>query len=670
MSTRPYVEHVYSNLKSPRPNGDAWGIDLGQKTLLVGSNTSHKSTIVQAVELAIAASADDVIGRSVVSDAALLLTLAPGDELGVTARLSDGSIANYNARREDGKVKRPQHDGPGAQSLVHRSVAAALSGSATTARKAFLEWSSGDTDRTDVLACMSPALHGKYNDIAQHRGRGLDETKTLIEVLNYANSRSREISKEIKGAELIIESIGDAVDARPSDEDLEKMRFAVADAREILNISINQAKGGLTQEDKDSKIAEALKKKQAWVEYKQDAEFSLRDLESQLPHKGENVDNAIAIVDIAVKHDLAVCPVCSSRVGLEHLKTCQSFYKSQHTQWESQSKQVLESIAAAKERIVSGDKNIAAAEHELQELNNQPLVGGDSRAIPVYDAQARLEAAMGALSKMEVLKDRWSDLINAQERVQSLGEDQTGYRELRSSCEKAVGHLLHEQARNFTEVVQKFLPDHWVFKIELMDGEREVFRMGFVRDGRLHCALSGAEWATVITAVSMAVTSKLKKDDPAILVPYDRAWDTRTLSAVMRGFLAFEGQVIIASTVRPMGRPPKGWTIIDMDKVSKTWVEGEKDEEAETEPEPKAKRKAPVRKKVRNEGGISVISRSARKLEEMGYNVADVLTMSKETAKHLIDNNIEPTLVEILPDGGFKVVKVDNVLPINLPPAP
>lgn len=102
MSTRPYVEHVYSNLKSPRPNGDAWGIELGPKTLIVGSNTSHKSTIVQAVELAIAASADDIIGRSIVSDAALLLTLAPGDELGVTARLSDGRVANYNARREDG----------------------------------------------------------------------------------------------------------------------------------------------------------------------------------------------------------------------------------------------------------------------------------------------------------------------------------------------------------------------------------------------------------------------------------------------------------------------------------------------------------------------------------------------------------------------------------------
>lgn len=97
-----------------------------------------------------------------------------------------------------------------------------------------------------------------------------------------------------------------------------------------------------------------------------------------MPHKGENVDNAIAIVDIAVKHDLAVCPVCSSRVGLEHLKTCQSFYKNQNSTWESQSKQVLESIAATKERIASGDKNIAAVELELQELNNQALISVDS----------------------------------------------------------------------------------------------------------------------------------------------------------------------------------------------------------------------------------------------------------------------------------------------------
>ena len=668
MSTRPYVEHVFSNLKSPRTNGDAWGIELGQKTLLVGSNTSHKSSIVQSVELALAASADDVVGRSIVSDAALLLTLAPGDELGITARLSDGTTASYMACKEDGKIKRPQHDGPGSDSLVHRSVAAALSGSPTTARKAFLEWSGGDVTRDDVLLSLPKELHNKYADIAKHRGKNLDETKTLIEVLNYANSRARELSKEIKGAELIIESIGDSIEAKPSTEDLDKMRFAVADAREILNVSINQASGGLTVEDKNKKIEEIKEKRDAWIDYKAQAEFTIRDLKSQLPSRGENVEHAIAIVDVAVKHDLALCPVCSSRVGLNHLKNCQQFYKEQNDTWESQSRQLLESIQEAEKKSIGCDNNIMTLDSQLREIEETSIIKVDSRAIPVSEAQNRLEAAMSALQKMETVNDRWSDLVGAQQRIQSFRVDQENYKKLRSACESSIGFLLSEQARSFSEIVQRYLPDAWKFKIQLMDGDREVFRMGFERHGKLHCALSGAEWATVITAVGMAVASKLEKTKPAVLVPYDRAWDTRTLSAVMRGFLAFDGQVIIASTVRPMGRPPKGWTIIDMDEVSKSWVDGET--KKEEPPKKKRARKTPERRKVRNEGGLSVISRSARKLQDMGYAIADVLTMSTDTAQHLISNNIQPELVEIQSDGGFKIIKAENVLPISLPPSP
>ena len=670
MSTRPYVEHVYSNLKSPRPNGDAWSIDIGQKTLLVGSNTSHKSTIVQAVELAIAGSADDIIGRSIVSDAALLLTLAPGDELGVTARLSDGSTANYNARREEGKVKRPQHDGPGSQSLVHRSVAAALSGSATTARKAFLEWSSGDIDRTDILACLPSELHGKYNDIAQHRGRDLPETKTLVEVLNYANTRSREISKEVKGAELIIENIGDTIEARPSDEDIDKMRFAVAEAREILDASIRAANTGMTQEEKTAELERLVGIRSAWTDMKVTAEATQRELQAKLPQKGANVDLAIKIVDVAVEHKLDQCPVCSSNVGIAHLTNCQNYYQEVESNWQKQSSELRSSIDEMTERIANADKNLAAVGLEIASTEAIEIRLKDNRAIPVSDAQSRLEAAMDALGKMELVGDRWGDLTNAQSRIKSLVNDQASYRALRIACEHAVGKLLSEQTRNFTELVQTYLPDSWQFKIELMDGDREVFRMGFERDGRLHCALSGAEWATVITAVSMAVTSKLGTNDPAILVPYDRAWDARTLSAVMRGFLNFEGQVIIASTVRPMGRPPKGWTILDMDAVSKEWVQGPDEPEPEAEAASEAPKPKAARKKVRNDGGLSVISRGAKKLEERGYSMADILTMTKETAMHLIENNIEPGAVTITSDGGFKVHKVDNILPINLPPAP
>tara|TARA_Y100001938_G_scaffold143623_1_gene216695 strand:+ start:12735 stop:14747 length:2013 start_codon:yes stop_codon:yes gene_type:complete len=670
MSTRPYVEHVYSNLKSPRPNGDAWGIDIGPKTLIVGSNTSHKSTIVQAVELAIAGSADDIIGRSIVSDAALLLTLAPGDELGVTARLSDGSTANYNARREDGKVKRPQHDGPGAQSLVHRSVAAALSGSATTARKAFLEWSSSGVKRDDILACLPSALHGKYGDIAQHRGRDLSETKTLIEVLNYANSRSREISKEIKGAQLVLENIGDSIDAKPTDETMEKMRFAVAEAREILDASIRAASTGMTEEEKQSELERLAQQLNAWEQNTLTCEQQKKDLLAQLPSKGDNVDLAIEIVTVATEHSLDQCPVCSSHVGLEHLQKCRSFYEQQVESWEKQSEPIIQKLVEADKAIDSSNQNMAAVQAEINRVHGLPTRSKDSRAIPVNDAQSRLEVAMETLTKMELVCERWNDLTNARKSIESLTNDQESYRALRIACEEAVGSLLSEQTRNFTELVQTYLPDTWKFKIELMDGEREVFRMGFERDGRLHCALSGAEWATVITAVSMAVSTKLDSNAPAVLVPYDRAWDARTLSAVMKGFLNFEGQVIIASTVRPMGRPPKGWTILDMDVISKEWAHGPDEPEEESEPVEETFNHKPIRKKVRNDRGLSVISRSAKKLEERGFLMADILTMTKETAAHLIENNVEPHTVTITADGGFKVKKVDNILPINLPPAP
>ena len=169
---RPYVKSIYSNLKSPLPDGEAWNIELGPRTLFVGSNTSHKSGVIQSVELALAGSADDIFGRSAVSDAALLLTLAPNDELGVTATLSDDQVASFNARREDAKVKRPVHDGPGPNALVHRLVTSALSGSPASARKAFLSWSGGNVSLDDVLSYLPSDLQEKYKDISEYKGRG------------------------------------------------------------------------------------------------------------------------------------------------------------------------------------------------------------------------------------------------------------------------------------------------------------------------------------------------------------------------------------------------------------------------------------------------------------------------------------------------------------------
>jgi hypothetical protein len=267
---------------------------------------------------------------------------------------------------------------------------------------------------------------------------------------------------------------------------------------------------------------------------------------------------------------------------------------------------------------------------------------------------------------MDLSCSQWDNIASARNKVVSMQADAATYKELKSACEVAIGKLLGEQAKVFSSRVQKYLPKAWNFSIELVDGGREVFRMGLLRDGKLHAALSGAEWTSVVTAIAMAVTDSLPEDYPAVLIPEDRAWDGKTLASVMRGFSSFDGQVIMASTTRPSGKTPKGWTIIDMDEVSASWLG---DDEAPVVEEVDEEEK-PVSKTSINHasGGFRVTSRSALILEEMGFDKDDIQLMSRDTVSQIIKSSISPDNVRVKEDGSFYTVKSGNVL--SLPPSP
>ena len=662
----PYVKSIFSNLKTPRANGEAWSVELGQHTLLVGSNTSHKSSVIQSVELAIAGSADDIFGRSAVSDAALLLTLAPGDELGITANLNNSksdTTSSFNLRREDGKLKRPTMDVPGAECLVHRSVKAALSGSSTTARKAFLGWSSCDTALDDVLEYIPDDLQSKYTDIVKFKGRGKSAVEGLLEVTNYAGQRQREASKEAKGAEIIMENLGDKVDARPTDAEMDKMRFAVAEAKNVLDKSIRNPTNRKTQAELDQEIQAEVNKINHYESQKLGLQKEIESLKATMPHLGDNVSLAAQIIDVAVSHNLDACPVCSSQVGLDHLKNCQSFYLKQESDWKVQVKSTLDLVNKKTGEIEFFDRQIADSNFTLEKLKQMPVQVSNSDAIPLADAQSRFEAAMAAMTKLDQIRDEWDRLASARDKMMSMKQDVETYKRLKVSCEIAVGKLLETRAIEFSARVQKYLPDDWTFNIQLMDGNKEVFRMGIMRNGRLHSALSGAEWTSVVTSISMAVAEGLDDRLPAVLIPDDRAWDGKTLSSVMRGFSQFDGQVIMASTIRPTGRPPKGWTIIDMDKTSASWDSVDTVEEPPVEPEK-------VKKTSINHasGGFRVTTRSALIIEEAGFESYVIESMSRETVASIIKDGLAPENISVNEDGSYQIIRSAKVLP--MPPAP
>mgnify|MGYP003627333036 FL=1 len=624
---RPFVKTVYSNLKSPRDGGEPWEIELGQHTLLVGTNTSHKSSIIQSVELSVAGSADDIFGRNAVSDAALLLTLAPGDELGISTQLSDGNTTSFHVCRDGGTVKRPKHTGPGANTLVHRVVASALSGSPASARKAFLAWSGDGITLDAIVANLPTDLHEKYREVAGNKGRNRTAVETLIEVAAYAGQRQREAAKESKGAEFILESIGDTVDSRPSAADRDKLSFDVAEARKVLDLSIRSV-GSMSVDERAAKLIE-LKDKQAYFQNQTRlSQDSYNQMKAQLPKKGENVEHAIKIIDVAIKHHLDACPVCSSHVGAEHLKNCQTFYAQQQTDWNNQSADGVKKLAGIQSQIDTYKQHTTEFGAKVRQLEGVPLLKLDSQILPVAEAQAKLETVMSALNKLENTQAQWETLANARNRAMTMKDEVESYKTLKLSCESAVGVLLGERAQDFSDRVQKYLPSDWTFKIELMDGNKAVFRMGIFRNGKLHAALSGAEWTSIVTSIAMAVSEGLPETAPAILIPEDRAWDGKTLGAVMRSFSNFDGQVIMASTIRPMGRPPKGWTVIDMDKTSESWCAVDSVDEEELPVEEVEVSKTSINHAT---GGFRVTSRSSLILEDSGFTPDDIQMMSRDT---------------------------------------
>jgi len=269
-----------------------------------------------------------------------------------------------------------------------------------------------------------------------------------------------------------------------------------------------------------------------------------------------------------------------------------------------------------------------------------------NEVISLEEAKQQLERCQQNIVKLSSDQNRWNDLSRMQDTVRAMSLQIDTYKVLKSECEKAVGELLAHQAPLFSDLVTTYLPDGWIFGIDLKDGSREVFRMGLRRGDKLHSALSGAESIAVVSAIAMASIDTNKS--PRIIIPADRAWDSNTLRNVMDSFADFPGQVIIATTTKHARKKPRGWTIINADDLFGSAEVTELEVKEET---------------PSTESGVSV--RSAQILEGMGFETTQVQRMTSETAADIIRQGLKANQVTVTKGGKYRVIKKDNVLPMN-----
>ena len=584
--TRPWIKRVNSNIKSP--TGDEWSLELGQHTLLVGSNTSHKSAVIQAVELALTAAADDIVCRSSVKDSALLMSLAPYgvSELESTATLTDGTEAYFKLEG----TKRPEHDTEVkmGEALPLRQVRKALQGSTDTARKAFVRWAAQAATREDILGRMDARYHATYSDLAEHIGKGKSEIDTLIAVLEYVEKRKRDSAKEQKGAQAVVDSIREGINSnRPDDGDIFHWESEVHRLRSDIDSCLDS---------------------------------------TELPDIYRHIPNTMASLAWAMQHNLNSCPACSSEVGAAHLSACWKYYST-------------------------------------------TLATVETSPVDVTHLETQRKHAEAQLSVLREAQAQWDQVSTAMEKIEQMKQSATESVALVAVLKETLGEVLAYVVPMFCDKVQCFLPSDWLFDVRLKQDGKDVFRMGLVTEHdhtKLRCALSGAEWAAVTTAIAMAtdlgageMTNKSRLVAPRVLIPEDRAWDGRTLSSVMRAFSRYDGQVIIASTIRPKGRSPKGWKIIDMDDWLKNFTDptpGKKEPTLGDAPEATSSvTELPERNLIES-------TRAQRILRGLGYADRQINSMLAETAAQIISGGHLASCVHILEDGTFKVVEAHNLI--------
>ena len=187
-----YITHIKTNAKVGADT------ELGPKTIIVGRNGSGKSTIINAVELALTSRASDIAGRTDVAREADVMALAPaGENLFAEASFDNGQHASYIVEGSTAKAKKAVVNRPDAakhdEVLPIRTLKEAVLGSAQTARKYLLSKVAGDVTREYVAELMpDEKTRDLWTKNVAQVPKSVSTPDALVTVMEKAAAQQRE----------------------------------------------------------------------------------------------------------------------------------------------------------------------------------------------------------------------------------------------------------------------------------------------------------------------------------------------------------------------------------------------------------------------------------------------------------------------------------------------
>lgn len=576
-----HVCRVSGNAKG----GSAW--DLGEKTIIVGPNGSGKSRIVNLLELALSGYASDIVGRPRLSQGADLITLtAPGEDLRAEVKLSDGSVGFFLVERNGpGKTKKPVHSPPAGVEVSYplTDAVAALRGSVDTAKLFVLRYSGVDASDEAITGRLPASARDLYSTfLSAQSGEGVEG---LIGVWNDAKKTAKSANAGAKQATAVIDRVGATLPTlRPSDDDTAAARAKLDKALSAREAAKNATKNGagavpnvagarLAAENAISRL-DALEKGKTATQAQLDA-HKKQHPGAQEGSSGHRLQDATATLLEAYSTEATwkpgqtmPCVLCGGAVALdastlsaraESIRSDMQAVATTTTLTETL-RTLHTDVQEAHTTATQAVDVYRAAQQELERQQQNPIAVIDPATRQRLDAE--VTAAYGELEALTTAAASWGTVQQARDTLEDARKTASDAKLLAMSCKDVIDALVEDGRAGFMSRVQQYLPATDEFMLQLRDGSRSVCRFGFVRDGMLHSALSGAEWSRLTLALG-AATAPVGPSTLAILTPEERAYDPGALQSVLKALLDAPGQVIITSPIRPKGRILKGWTLIE-----------------------------------------------------------------------------------------------------------
>lgn len=583
---RPYIKHLTSTIKG--------GVDvaLTPKTLVAGRNSSGKTAIVATAELCCKAAVTDLAGRSTTSkDADLVDALSTyGDSLYAVATLDDGRTLSWACTRGRRSVFSVPDGIDAARAFPLWGAEAALLGGPDTARRFLVQHAVGKVTEDDILKRIPVALHPQYKQMLMAALPTEAPLDRLLGVMERAKAKIQAERDNVKAATKTAAVTGMVLPPEPTQAQLDEAREAAKAATLVLEEAA-AASVRAVQASSDATWLASKKTRVAGIE-STIAEIDKRlaairseaaKLRDEVPAErlstsDDRLDAVVTVMKASLEKN--ECLSCGRKVDVAALRErivlvdaavknsreLRERWASLSTRWESLRTSEADAVA---------DKNRSVKELAdlVQEIADAEAETKSAPEIPDADAiqKARnaLQAAQDKLRKLESAKSATATVKRAESDRIAAERSLVEWQQLEEECSKTVESLLDSSVEAFAARVQERLPKTDKFAIQLRAGTRACVRVGLVRDGRIQTALSGAEWARVMSA--LADVCAPEGDALSVVVPPDKSFDPETLTDVLEAFKRCDSQVIIASAIRPT-RVPDGWSVIDVDTMSKPAV--------------------------------------------------------------------------------------------------